>query len=42
MRAIVIQAALNSPFFSNASSAYSEQVGVNLQAGGNMGEMKRL
>jgi hypothetical protein len=39
MRTSVIQAAVKSPFFSKASRAYSEQVGVNLQAGGSMGEM---
>lgn len=42
MRVTVIQTALNNPFFLKASIAYSEHVGVNLQAGGSMGEMKRL
>jgi hypothetical protein len=30
------------PYFSIASSAYSEQVGVNLQLAGNTGDMRRL
>jgi len=41
MRTKVIQAALHNPFFSKASRAYSEQVGVNLQAAGSIGEMNR-
>jgi hypothetical protein len=39
---MVIQLALQNPFFSKASIAYSEHVGVNLQAGGSIGEMVRL
>lgn len=42
MRTTVIQAALIRPFFSKASIAYSEHVGVNLQAGGSIGEIARL
>ncbi len=42
MRIIVNHAAVNKFFFSNASIAYSEQVGINLQAGGKQGEIKRL
>ena len=34
----VIQIALKMPFFSNASIAYSEQVGVNRQVGGKTGD----
>jgi hypothetical protein len=39
---MVIQSALNKPFFSKASIAYSEQDGMNLQAGGSIGESTRL
>jgi hypothetical protein len=38
----VIQAAIGRLFFLNASIAYSEQVGVNLQAGGKKGDTNRL
>jgi hypothetical protein len=42
MRTSVSQMALNNPFFSNASIAYSLHVGVNLQDGGSIGDRKRL
>jgi hypothetical protein len=41
MRAAVIPIAVRVPFVSNASIAYSEQVGTNLQAGGQSGEIYR-
>jgi hypothetical protein len=33
---------LAAPYFSIASSAYCEQVGVNRQLAGNIGDMRRL
>jgi len=42
MRTAVIPTAFSKPFFSKASIAYSEHVGVNLQAGGSIGEIARL
>jgi hypothetical protein len=41
-RAIVNHVAFKAFFFSKASNAYSEQVGVNLHAGGKKGDRKRL